>query len=39
VAGEQNLVARLLRQSALDALRAADIPVASPGLGQASAKQ
>jgi moderate conductance mechanosensitive channel len=38
VAGEQTLVARLLRQSALDALRAADIPVASPGVGQASAK-
>jgi small-conductance mechanosensitive channel len=37
VPGQQAVVARTLRQSALDALRAAEIPVASPGLGQASA--
>jgi small-conductance mechanosensitive channel len=33
VPGQQAVVARTLRQSALDALRAAGIPVASPGLG------
>jgi len=35
--GQQNVVAQQLRQSALDALRSAEIPVASPGYGGAPA--